>query len=405
LDILKNENPFIKNVNRDHQSTFGNANTLGQKIGSTIGIRLPNDYVPRSGPTAVPQSTNEQKTQLVVSKLAGVDISFSTSDLTLNIVDFSERYIEPAVNVIAGLIAADVISGSERIPHAVHNVDSSNNTIAPTFGTFARGMAILDNNSVPRNNRMVFVDPVTMSNSVTSFQGFFNSQEKIANQYSTGLITDKVLGLKWHTDQTIVKHATSAYGSTPPTVNGAGQSGTTLIVNATTGPLVAGDIFTIAGVFAVNRVNKLNNGQLRQFTIDAPSGTVFPTGTTSIPIYPALVPGLTSVNAQGNLQQVFQTVTASPANGAALVPIFNTGETYRKNFIMHPDAVTLAIVPLDVPKGPGVIRSATESQDGISISMVTFYDGINMQEITRLDVLYGYVWQRPEFAVVVGDAL
>ena len=404
LDILRNENSFIKSVNRDRQADFANAKFGGQKAGSTIGIRLPNDYVPRSGPTAVPQSTVEQKVQLVVSKQAGVDLSFSNVDLTLSITDFSERFIEPAVNVIAGAIALDVISGSDRIPHAVHNVDGSNNTISPTFGTFARANALLDSNSVPRDKRMVFVDPITMGNSVTSFAGLFNDQERIAGQYRTGMVRDRVIGMDWMMDQTVPTQTTAAYG-TPPTVNGAGQTGLLLTVSATTAPINAGDKFTIAGVYGVNRVNKNTTGKLRTFTVDAPAGTVFPAGTTSLPIFPALIPGLSTLNAQGNYLQAFQTVTASPANGAAIAFIFNAGETYRQNFVMHPSAVTLAVVPLDVPTGNGVIRSATETYDGISISMVTFWDGINFQEITRLDVLYGYVWQRPDFACIIGDAL
>lgn len=404
LSILRNDNAFIKAVSRDKQADFGTAKYGGQKAGSTIGIRLPNDFVVRSGPTAVPQSTIEQKVQLTVAKQAGVDLSFSTVDLTMNIVDFSERFIEPAVNVIAGAIAADVISGSIRVPHAVHNVDVNNNTLAPTFGTFARANAILDNNSVPRDKRMVFVDPITMGNSVTTFAGLFNDQAKIAGQYRTGLVTDRVLGMDWMMDQTVPKQTTGAYG-TAPTVNGAGQSGTFLSVSATVGPINAGDKFTIAGVYGVNRINKTTTGQFRIFTVDAAPGTVFPAGTTQLPIYPPLTPGLTALNAQGNLSVPFQTVTAAPANGAALAFIFNAGETYRQNLVMHPDAITLAVVPLDVPTGNGVIRSSTETQDGLSISLVTFFDGINFQEVTRLDVLYGYVWQRPEFACVIGDAL
>jgi len=403
LDILRNENSFIKAVPRQYQDEFGRANLRGQKQGSTISIRYPNDYVPRTGPVAVPQATTETLQTLVVAKQAGVDLSFTTVDLTMNIVDFSERYLEPAVNVIAGIIAADVISGSNRIPNAVHNVDGSNNTIAPTFGTFARAGALLDNLSVPRDQRLVFLDPITMGNSVTSFSGLFNNQASVGEQYKTGMIKDNVIGMNWAMDQTVPKQITAAY--TAVTVGAANQSGTTLAITATTAPINAGDKFTIVGVYGVNLVNKTSNGQLRQFTVDAVPGTVFPAGTTSIPIFPAITPPTTTLNAQGNYMVPHQTVTASPAAGAALVFLFNAGETYRQNIIMNPKAVQLAIVPLDVPSGPGVIRSATESQDGVSISLVTFYDGINFQEITRLDVLYGYLWTRPGWACIVGDAL
>ena len=405
LDILRNENQFIKMVSRDNQSMFGTARN-GYKNGSTIGIRNPNDYVLRSGPTAVPQSTVETKQNLVVAKQVGADLSFSNVELTLNVVDFSTRFIEPAINIIVGGIATDVISGAERIPNVVHNVDVNNNTTNPTFGTFARANSVLNNNAVPSgpDKRLLFVDPITMGNSVTSFAGLFNSQSKIADQYSTGLVKDNVIGMNWLQDQTVPKHTTGAYG-TPPTVNGANQTGAFLTISASTGIINAGDIFTLPGVFGVNGVTKASTGQLRTFTVDAAPGTVFAAGTTSLPIYPPLTPGLTVMNAQGNFQVARQTTTVSPASGAALVFIFNAGETYRKNFVMHPQAITLAVVPLEVPTGNGVIDSYTASEDGLSVSVVTFFDGTNFQQITRMDVLYGYLWQRPEFACVIADQL
>jgi len=123
------------------------------------------------------------------------------------------------------------------------------------------------------------------------------------------------------------------------------------------------------------------------------------TGATSIPIYPALIPA-----AAGPAPAPYQTVTASPTTGAPIVVLTNTGEVYRNNFIFHPLAVTMAIVPMEMPTR-GVVEAHRESQDGVSIRLITFYDGINDQQITRLDVLYGYKWVRPEWAVRVPDAL
>jgi hypothetical protein len=60
--------------------------------------------------------------------------------------------------------------------------------------------------------------------------------------------------------------ATLVVGST---VNGASQTGTTLVTNAITGTLRVGDIITIAGVNAVNRVTKSSDGVLQQFTVTA----------------------------------------------------------------------------------------------------------------------------------------
>jgi hypothetical protein len=124
-----------------------------------------------------------------------------------------------------------------------------------------------------------------------------------------------------------------------------------------------------------------------------------PAAATSLQIYPALIPA-----AAGPAQAPFQTVTASPIGGAAIACLTNTGEVYRNNFIFDPLAVTLAIVPMEMPTR-GVVEAYRESYDGVSIRLITFYDGINDQQITRLDVLYGYKWVRPEWAVRIPDAL
>lgn len=404
LSIFRNSNPFLMAVDRQMEDQFGNASVGGQKPGATIRIRQPVDYALRTGNIAQVQSTNDQSNvSLTVAKQIGVDMAFSQPDLTLNIVDFSERYIEPAVNTIVGGIALDIISGSEAIPQMVHSVDGSNNTITPTLTTWTQAGALLDNNSAPRGTkRNAILDPVTMARTVGAFSGLFNSVSKIGRQYNTSMIGEGVLGMDWMQDQTVIKHVTGSY-VTAPTVNGANQTGTILNVSATAGTINAGDIFTIAGVFQVNRVTKVSTGQLRQFAVGGVPGTTYAAGTTSLPIYPPLNPPVVVAGLSGT---AYQTVTASPANGATVTFICNSGETYRKNFIFLKEAVTLAVVPLEIPaSGKGVISSHRETYDNISVSMVTFYDGVNGQEITRLDLLYGYVWQRPEFAVVVADAL
>ena len=394
IQLFRNSNPFLQMMDRQWQDEFGSASVAGQKPGSTIQIRLPNDYTLRTGPTAVPQSTNEVTTPLTVAKQVGVDISFSMVDRTLSMQDYSYRVIEPAINTIVGGIASDVMTGTESIPNLVHNVDGSNNTLTPNLTTWATAGALLDKLSTPRGQRKAVLDPITMARTVSSFSGLFNNQEKLGAQYNTAMIGRGVLGMDWMQDATVMPHATGAYG-TAPTVSGAGQTGSTITVSAVGGSgYNKGDIVTFAGVYAVNRVTKVSTGQLAQFALTAAVAA----GATSLPIYPALTPAVA-----GN-PVAFQTVTASPANGAAVACLTNAGETYRKNFIFAPQAVTLAIVPMEMPT-KGVVESYRESYQGCSMRLISFYDGINDQVITRLDMLYGWKWVRPEWAVVVPDAL
>jgi hypothetical protein len=176
-------------------------------------------------------------------------------------------------------------------------------------------------------------------------------------------------------------------------VAGANQTGAVLTVSATAGPINQGDVFTIAGVYSVNRVTKEPNALLQQFVVTAD----VPAGSTQIPIYPALLP----FEPTTNMPVPFQTVNASPAAGAQITFAMAAGEVYRKNLAYYAEAFALATAELELPQG--VHEAARETYDGISIRMVTDYAVMSDQFITRLDILYGSALLRPEWVVAVAD--
>ena len=94
---------------------------------------------------------------------------------------------------------------------------------------------------------------------------------------------------------------------------------------------------------------------------------------------------------------------SSDLNGAVISSLTLTGAIYRKNIAFVPDAVTMATADLELPKN--MQESARERMDGVSLRMVTGFDIKSDQFITRLDVLYGYLWVRPEWAVAVADII
>lgn len=398
LRLFRNQNAFLQNIDTQYDSQFARD---GAKIGATLRIRKPVDYVVRNGPTAVPQSTVEGFTSLTISQYQGVDFSFTSSDLALSIDEMAKRYIAPAMNNLCGAIAQNVIQNSELANHFVHNVDGNGNTTSPTVGTFLQAGAYLDNNSAPRGDgkRIAILDPVTQSRVVNNMAGYFNPASVISDQTKTGMMGKNILGFDFMMDQTIMKHQTANYG-TLPTVNGAGQSGNVLAVSATTAPINLGDIFTIAGVYGVNRITKQSTGTLRQFTATAN----VPVGATSIPLDPPITAGLTAPDASGNVQVQYQTVTNSPASGAAIMMVNNANEIYRSNLCFVPEAFTMATADLPL-YGKGVVDSHRESYDGISVRVINYYNGQTDVAGWRLDILYGSALLRPEWVVKVGDSL
>ena len=236
----------------------------------------------------------------------GVDVSFSSLDRTMSLDDYSERVLAPAINNLAGAIAADVMSGTEGgVCNLVQNLDGSGNIISPNAATYLNAGASLNTNSAPLGERKIVNDPFTEARVVASLAGLFNPVADVSRQYKTGMM-QQALGFDWLMDQTVIKHTSGSF--TAGTVNTGSQTGSTIAVNAITGTLAQGDIITFANVNAVNRITKQSTGQLRQFVVTAPAAS----GATSLSIYPAIVPAVA-----GNAVQ-YQTTDTSPINGATI---------------------------------------------------------------------------------------
>lgn len=390
--LWKNSNAFLQNVDMQYDESFA---VSGAKIGSSLRIRLPNDFTVVTGPALSVQDTSEQSTTLVLATQKHIDVGFSTADRTLSLDDYSRRILAPMVNNLAAAVAVDLMSGVEGgICNIVANTDAGANILSPIAQTYLRSGATLDNNSAPIASRKVVNSPDTEATVVATLSGLLNPQSEISRQYVTGRMYD-ALGFIWMKDQTTLAHTNGTLAQGSATVSGANQTGLNLTVNALAGSLNAGDIITIGGVFQVNRITKASTGKLRQFVVTANVNV----GATSIPIYPAIVPGV------GGQAVQYQTVTASPADGAAVNPALGlaAGTSYTKNFAYAPEAVTLATADLELPKN--VHEAARESFDGVSMRMVTDYFIGTDQLITRLDVLYGYLWIRPEWACIVADQI
>ncbi len=390
LRLWKNTNAFMMHVSTQYDDQYAKT---GAKIGSTLRIRLPNDYIVRHGPEVQIQNTSEQNTTLVLATQAGVDVKFTTEERTMKMDDYSRRVLAPMVNNLAGDVAATIMSGAEGgIANYQANLDSGGNIIHPTAETYLNAGAALTNQSAPKADRRAITDPRTMASSVASFSGLLNQQQALGEQYISGMIRT-AWGLDYFEDQTVIKHVGGSYDSTD-TVNGANQTGSTITVTALSGTLNAGDIITFEDVHQVNRITKQSTGNLMQFVVTADTAS----GATSIPIYPALIPA----DPLGDPVQ-YQTVDQSPANGADVLLVNPASVTYIMNFLFVPDAVTMAMCDLEIPRG--VHEAARESFDGVSMRMITDYVIATDQMITRLDVLFGYKWLRPEWACIVADSV
>lgn len=387
VSLFKNSNLFIQNIDTQYDPQFG---VDGAKIGDTLRIRLPNDFTIRHGTAFSPQNTAEQFTTLKLATQVGVDVSFSSAERKLKLDDYSERVLMPMMNDLAADIAYDIMQDVDgNVCNLVANFDTNGAIISPTQETVLLADAALSDNSTPTvPGYKSVLSPTTNARLVSAFSGLFNPASAIGDQYRTGQMKN-ALGFDFFKDQTVLNHTTGSF--TAGTVAGANQSGSVIAVNAITGTLNKGDIITLEGVNQVNYLYKKSLAKPRQFVVtdDVPSG-----GTT-IPVYPALIP------AENGAQVQYQTVDVSPADGATISLATPAGGTYIKNLAYSPKAVTMATADLVLPRG--VHEASRRVYDGISMRMITDYVLGTDQLGTRLDVIYGKTWLRGQWGVIVAD--
>lgn len=403
IKLFINTNFFIQNVSRQYDSQFGNE---GAKIGAQLRVRYPNDYTVTDGPGLSVQDTSEQQFVLTVSYQRHVDVAFTSAERTLDIDDYAERILLPRVNVLAGSVATTLMLGSEGgARNITANVDANNNILAVNASPITQARALLEDNSAPyfssEGTRKIVLNQHSDARLQLSLQGLFNPVTEISRQYRSGMMKN-ALGFDMFEDQTTIMHTSGS--ATTATVNGANQTGNSIAINTITGTLNQGDIVTIAGVNGVNRVNKTSLGQLAQFVVTANVAS----GATTLPIYPAIVPPASQTPYAGlpYTAQQYQTVTATPANNAAITPFTNASVTYRKNIAYCPDGITLVIAPLWMPpNGRGVIESARHTMDDVSMRSLVVYEPATDQPIDRLDVLFGYYYPRPEWLCIIADQI
>ena len=403
IRMFLNTNYFVQNVSRQYESQFG---IEGARIGAQLRIRYANQYTVTDGPGISIQDTTEQQFLLAVATQRHVDVAFTSAETTLDIDDYMERIVLPRVNALAANVALQVmVNTATAVRNITANVDANNNILPITDSPIALAKAILEENSAPNFGEMGMRKCVLAPRSDTRIQqalrGLFNPVESISRQYNTGMMYE-ALQFRLFEDQSVVSHTTGTL-TTGAVSATAGQTGQSLTVAALGGTMNAGDVFTIAGVYAVNRANFSSLGTLAQFVVLANAAA----NATTITFYPPIVPPANSTPYAGlpYTPQQYQTVTAAPVGGAVIAPFANEGVTYRENLAYAPDAITLVVAPLWIPPNEkGVIAAARHEYDRLSMRSLVCYEPTTDQPIDRLDILFGSGVPRPEWIVQVADS-
>jgi len=377
LRVLHQKLNFVGSITREYDDSFARQ---GAKVGDTLKVRLPNQYTVRTGSTLAAQDTTETSVDLKVQTQKGVDLNFTSVDLTLALDDFSERILEPAMAVLAANIEADAMSMYKDIYNQVDNQGQPS-----TFAKVLQGRKILVDNLAPLNGRTCNLNTQDNVDLVDALKGLFNDQDTISRQNREGFM-GRTAGFDFMENTLWPSHTPGTKAGTP-LVNGATQTGANLVTDgwtASTAALKQGDVFTIANVFRVHPETKQSTGIPQQFVATA-NDTADGTGNLTIAISPAIVTAGPTQNVSG-----------SPADNA-VITVSGTGSTaYGISMAYQKGAFAFASADMVMPRG--VDFAAREAFDGVSMRIVRQYD-INSDKFPcRLDVLYGFKTIRPQLA-------
>ena len=370
LRILHQKLNFVGNVVREYDDSYAKS---GAKIGDSLKIRLPNQYTVRTGATLSTQDTTESSVTLQVATQKGVDLNFTSVDLTLSLDDFSKRILDPAMSVLAANVESDALSMYKDVYQSVWNGGS-----AATYNKALDARVILNRALAPMGDRTALMDSLGMSDLVKDTKTLFQDDASIAKQYKEGYM-GRAAGFDW-AENTMMPAHTRGGSNGAYLTNGATQTGATLVVDTGATAPSAGDVITIAGVYAVHPETKVSTGILQQFVVGTGATT------TSFPISPAIV-------ATGATQNV----SNAAADNSAVTFLGTASTAVQTGLLFQKEAFAFATADLVMPQG--VDFASRQVLDGISMRIVRQYDINNDKFPCRLDVLYGYKTLRPQLAV------
>lgn len=374
LAILRQKLTFLKRISRRYDDRFA---INGAKVGDTVSIRVPTHGKTRRGRAMDAGDMVDRVVPLTIANQDGVDLIINSSDLTLSIDDLRERYLDQRISDLASAIEAQVIT--DALKSAYLTVDNPDGVLS--FEEALRANKLLSDQNAPAD-RFMLTNTTGTIQVVNNVKNQFNSQSQIGRQYEEGLMF-RSAGFDWYETSTMPTQTLSA--ATGYLVNGANQTGNSLIVDTGTGAFKAGDRFTIAGVFTVNPATKQNTGTLQTFVVTADKAA----GAGTLAISPALL-------GPGNDNQ---TISALPADNAALT-FQGAANGTGVNLAFARDFVTFATVDLQMPPA-GTAKASRMEFDGLSMRMVQDFDTRNDQMLYRLDILWGSAVLRPELGVVI----
>lgn len=397
LRVLHQNLNFVGNVNRQYDDRFAQS---GAKIGTSLNIRMPSKYTVRTGATLSAQDHVERSTPLTVSSQYGVDVSFTSVELTMELDDFSDRIIKPAMAQLAAKIEGDALAVAYK--RTFNYTNATTNSLL-TYKRFQQNGKNLTENLAPMSDRSAILTPASCVEFNDAVKGLFHSSQNISRQYREGQI-GRTGGFDVYENTLMPSHTTGTLAGSPVT-NGTAlgvtttanswSSQTTLSIDgATSGTtLKAGDIITLSGVYSVHPETKTNQGFLQSFVVQSDVTLTTAATAYNVVVKPALITG------SGNAYQNTVLSGVTNTDGLDVTLIGAVGSAFNQDLFFHQDAFVFATADLEDVSRYGA-WGARAVQDGISMRLARQYAISSDTVPCRIDVLWGFAELYNELASV-----
>lgn len=353
--------------------------------GSTIRVKFPQRFAATDGMAYNPQDITRVSTTISLDQW--IQVAFEWDDyeravrLERSEEDLRENYWEPAAAAIAQEIDSRAALWAYRnASNVVGALGVNPNTVATYYAARQRLMQ----KACPPGKRCMIISSDMMGALGGGITNIFHPPDEITKMWKEGAI-GKLAGFDFFESNSLWSHTAGVWAAAV-TVNGAGQSGTQLVINAAAGDRFrAGDKIAIANVNAVNPMTRRVAGQatLQEFTI-AQDLVAQGGGQDVLSILPAIYgPG-----------SPYQNVDALPANGAALTLWPGTqnpnGAVGTVGLALSRFAFAIVGAKLYVPKSTESAGSAQDPDTGIAVRKVVAWDPFRSMQINRMDSLCGF---------------
>lgn len=379
LKLLKNNLVMGKLVTTSFKNEF-------KKVGQTVYIKRPPEFVVREGAVAQVQNVIEGEAPISIDRQRGVDIEFSSLEQTLTVTDLLQSEImNSQAAQLAQTIDTDLMAMTLEFPNWVGTPGQDINSATDFFKAPER----LDMLAIPQTDRAGVLSPADYWALAGNFTSLY-AQNEVANTALQRARIPLIGNVQPYMSQSVINLTTGTRAATGAAlVNGADQDVTyaeiaandykqTLVIDGLTSghTIKAGEVLTIDSVYAVNPRTKQSTGFLYQMVV-LEDATADGGGNATITIAnPIITSG------------AYQTVTAAPANNAPISFSGTASTSYRQNAVFHKSAIALVFAKLVQPFS-GEASYATDPETGVSIRYWRTSDGTNDTHLHRWDVLYG----------------